>query len=249
MRRLLFACAALAAMFAATDVSATPPVAVAAEQAGASERAAGEDRAQPAKDAAGPVEELTVTERRLNLSADERRRIYERLREAQALYSRNRIDEAMPLLLETAERGFKDSQAKVGHIYLQGLGEVEKDAERAVGWLGVASAGTTSPPIRNYFNDVWERLPEQYVPYFEEVVEEYRSKYGGRATGVVCKMERPLSSFLKRLGCYFEEDVRDDVRNGLDSLRNDQENAERAAERRRDILNTIEQMRRSGLVR
>ena len=218
-------------LFAATVLAEEPPV------------------VQQANDEAVAVEEMTVTGRRLDLSSEERRRIYERLREARALYSRNQIDEALPLLLDTAERGFKDSQAKVGHIYLQGLGDVDKDSERAVGWLGVASSGTSSPPIRNYFNDVWKRIPERYVPYFEEVVEEYKSKYGGRATGVVCKMRRPVRSHLKQLGCYFKEDVRDETRDGMDNLRSGYEDGQRIEDQRREVFIMVEQTRRAGPTR
>ena len=195
-----------------------------------------------------PTEEMTVVGERLPLGAAERRQLYRELARGKRLFAKKRVDKALPYLMKTAERGFKDSQARVGHIYLQGLGNVQRDAEQGIGWLGVASDGVTSPGIRNYFNDIWARIPERYVPYFEEVVAEYKSKYGRQATGVVCEMERPLDSHVKQLGCFFEEDLHDDVRQSL------QEREARAAadrlldERRQEAITVMQELRRSGVV-
>ena len=164
-------------------------------------------------------EELTVTAERLPASAEDRDLIYRELAKARRLYRRNRIKEALPYLERTAKSGFKDSQAKMGHILLQGLGEVEPDSLSAVGWLGVASSGETSPTIRNYFNDIWERIPDRHVPVFEEAVQEYTNRYGAHVTGVVCEMKRSAGSHLKSLSCYFEADLDDETRRGLDARR------------------------------
>jgi len=154
------------------------------------------------------VEEVIVTGERIEqLTEPERRKIYQQLSRARSLYSRSEYERAFPLLLNTAEHGFKDAQARVGYIYLQGLGEVTRDSSTAIGWLGVAASGNSAPGIQNYFNDIWDRIPEQYVPYFEEVVEEYESKYGEEATGVTCAMRRPAGSHLKQLSCFFERDL------------------------------------------
>lgn len=227
------------------------PVA-AAEAAGAPDPQAAVSEGEAGAAGAGsdqPIEEMTVVGTRIKLTAAERKKVYQDLAKARRLYSQNQIKQAFPYLLRTAEQGFKDSQAKVGHIYLQGLGQVERDSEQAVGWLGAASSGTTTMKIRNYFMDVWERIPEPYVPYFEEVVEEYKSRYGERTTGVVCEMRRPLRSHVKQLGCYFEEDLPDRVRDGLDDFRSREEAAMLEQERMREVQRTIEQMRRSGLTR
>ena len=180
------------------------------------------------------VEEMTVVGKRL-LTVDEQRALYRDLAKAKRLFSTNQVDEAFPYLLRTARHGFKGSQATVGHIYLQGLGVVERDSEQAVGWLGVAASGSTSPSIRNYFQDIWQRVPERYVPHFEEVVEEYRSKYGERATGVVCDMRRPLRSHMKSLGCFFEKELEENVRVTL-----------RDIERQRGTIDYTEQERRDA---
>lgn len=180
---------------------------------------AGPDPAPGADEAPAAAEELTVTAERLPASAEDRDLIYRELAKARRLYRRNRIKEALPYLERTAKSGFKDSQAKMGHILLQGLGEVERDSLSAVGWLGVASSGETSPTIRNYFNDIWERIPDRHVPVFEEAVQEYTNRYGAHVTGVVCEMKRSAGSHLKSLSCYFEADLDDETRRGLDARR------------------------------
>ena len=166
-----------------------------------------------------PSEEMTVYGKRL-MTAEGQRLLYAELAKAKRLFKQNKVQEAWPYLVNTAEHGFKQSQAVVGHIYVQGgVANVERDLERGIGWLGVASSGRTSPAIRNYFNDIWKRIPERHVPHFEEVVEEYKSKYGQQATGVVCDMGRPLRSHVKYLDCFFEEELPKDVRESMAEFR------------------------------
>lgn len=160
----------------------------------------------PEKDTS--IEEVRVTADRVtDLTLEERRHIYKQLAQGRELYSDSQYKRAFPLLLNTARHGFKDAQARVGYIYLNGLGEVTRDSAVAVGWLGVAASGNSSPGIENYFNDIWSQIPEQYVPRFREVVEKYESKYGEDATGVTCELRRPVGTHLKRLLCFFDEDL------------------------------------------
>ena len=154
------------------------------------------------------VEEVVVTgERVKDLTLEERRQIYEQLADGRRFYSRKDYERAFPLLLNTAEHGFKEAQARVGYIYLRGLGEVSRNSTVAIGWLGVAASGNSAPGIRNYFNDIWRQIPERHVPYFEEVVEEYESKYGEQATDVTCELRRPVGSHVKQLSCFFDRDL------------------------------------------
>lgn len=166
-------------------------------------------------------EVMTVVEKRLQTWQD-RRDIYRRVAEGKALFARKQINEAFPLLLDTAQLGFKGSQARVGHIYLAGLGDIDQDAVQGVGWLGVASEGATSPGIRNYFNDIWKRIPDTHVPYFEEVVDDFRARYGEEATGVVCDLNRPLDSFLKRLACFFEGPLPEELRRIMEDYKDNE---------------------------
>lgn len=200
-------------------------VALALFAASALADAAGDTTTEEAPGGAGAsddrVEVVTVVGERPNLDAKVRRRIYEELATGNRLWADKKVKEAFPYLLNTAERGFKHSQARVGHIYAYGLGDVERDTTQAVGWLGVAATGETSRPIKNYFNTIWKRIPEQHVPYFEEVVEDFTAKYGARATGVVCEMRRPVHSYIKRLGCFFQEDLDEQTRDALAEYFND----------------------------
>lgn len=196
-----------------------------------------------ADDSGVPLEVMTVIEDRIQ-TLEDRRRIYRDLAKGKRLYALDQIDEAFPYLLDTAQRGFKDSQARVGHIYLQGLGDIEEDATQGVGWLGVASTGQTSPGIRNYFNDIWKRIPETHVAYFEEVVEDYRSRYGEQATGVVCDLNRPLRSFVKELHCFFEAPLPEEIRILLKDFRGSEEAREFIEERLAAARQAIEDAER-----
>jgi len=202
-----------------------------------------------AEDSGLPLEVMTVIEERIQ-TLEDRRRIYRDLAKGKRLFALDQIDEAFPYLLDTAQRGFKDSQARVGHIYLQGLGDIEMDATQGVGWLGAASAGSTSPGIRNYFNDIWKRIPETHVAYFEEVVEDYRSRYGEEATGVVCDLNRPLRSFVKELHCYFEAPLPEEIRVLLNDYQGSEEAREFIEERlaaAREAVEALERCRNPAL--
>lgn len=154
------------------------------------------------------VEEVVVEgERVTGLTASERREIYEQLVHGRRLYSNSEYERAFPFLLNTARYGFKGSQARVGYIFLKGLGQVPRDARYAVGWLGVAASGNTEPEIENFFNHLWRRIPERYVPQFEEVVEQFESRYGEDATDVTCELRRPAGSHIKSLACFFNDDL------------------------------------------
>ncbi len=156
----------------------------------------------------GSVEEVVVSgERVTDLTVSERREIYEQLARGRRLYSDSEYERAFPFLLNTARHGFKGSQARVGYIFLKGLGQVPRDSRYAVGWLGVAASGNTEPEIENFFNNLWSRIPQRYVPQFEEVVEEFESRYGEDATGVSCELRRPARSHIKSLACFFEDDL------------------------------------------
>ena len=167
------------------------------------------------------VEEVLVTgERVTELGLEERRAIYRELARGRELYASADYERAFPHLLNTAEHGFKGSQARVGYIYLRGLGEVTRDTAAAVGWLGVAASGNSAPEITNYFNGIWKQIPERHLPYFEEIVEEYESKYGEEATDVTCELRRPVESHLKQLSCYFDKDMTGEERKLLEEFVN-----------------------------
>ena len=250
---LLAGCATVSDYAPATSASAPaplePPATVAAPEstgaqfAGNAKPPASTSYVADAEESGLPLEVITVIEERIQ-TLEDRRRIYRDLAKGKRLFALGQIDEAFPHLLDTAQRGFKDSQARVGHIYLQGLGDVERDATQGVGWLGAASSGSTSPGIRNYFNDIWKRIPETHVAYFEEVVEDYRSRYGEEATGVVCDLNRPLRSFVKELHCYFEAPLPEEIRVLLNDYQGSEEAREFIEERLAEARETIEALER-----
>lgn len=131
------------------------------------------------------------------------------------LYRNGQYKEAFPYLLEAAESGFKLAQARVSYIYQQGLGDVPRDADAAIGWLGVAATPTTTPEIRNYFHRVLENFPPEYRPRIDEIVAEYRQTYGTDATRVDCENVRVAGTFISRLKCDFRDAPR--FRDALDS--------------------------------
>ena len=174
--------------------------------------------AQGAEDASPPataserqdVEEVVVTEQRIEVSLPTVELIkatYDARHKGGRLYRRGRYEEALPLLLVAAKKGFKWEQARVSFLYQQGYG-TEQDVEAAVAWLGVAARGETTPEIRGRFKDLWARIPEERRPYFEAVIDEYEKHYGNKANRTFCKnrMEMFEEYVKKRIfECHFIE--------------------------------------------
>ena len=132
------------------------------------------------------------------------------------LYKERKYREAIPYLLTGARLGFKMSQARLGTIYLYGLGEVKRDLTQGFGWLGVASESLTSPTIVNRWRKLVRDLPEEHSDWLHEVVSDYRQKYGANATGTQCEMKGNTKSFISRLECTVADEwhrfVSDDVK-------------------------------------
>lgn len=122
-------------------------------------------------------------------------------------YRLRMYERAYPYLKEAAKSGFKESQARLGFIYQQGLGGVERNWIEAVGWLGVAASKTSRPEIINYWKRLYKRIPEERHEMIDHIVEVYTKKYGSEATGVICDMNRPAGSHIKKMRCYFEDEI------------------------------------------
>lgn len=121
------------------------------------------------------------------------------------LYRQGKYAEAFPYLLVAAKRGFKLAQARVGFLFQQGLG-TERDGEAAIAWLALSSTPDTLPEIRNYFRQQWAKIPPEYLPYLEEVIEEYREEFGDRENRVVCDMSRKAGTHFGKLTCRFMDE-------------------------------------------
>ena len=136
----------------------------------------------------GYVEEVVVTETPLKTKIPTFDLIldtYEARREGGRLYRRGRYAAALPFLLAAAKKGFKWEQARVSFLYQQGYG-TEQDVEAAVGWLGVAARGETTPEIRGRFKELWARIPEEHRPHFEAIIDDYEKRYGNKANRTDC---------------------------------------------------------------
>ena len=127
--------------------------------------------------------------------------------EGAKLYKQGRYREALPYLLVGAKTGFKMSQARVGAIYLQGLGDVPKDVRQGLGWLGVASEPMTSPRIRNAWKQVLRNVPKNRLAEVEAIVESYREMYGTQATGTRCEMTTNTKSYISQLECTLDDEL------------------------------------------
>lgn len=112
--------------------------------------------------------------------------IYRQKASASRNFKIGKYEEAFPELLQLAKLGFKDAQARVGFLFLHGLGGQEKSNLKALGWLGVASQGTTRPQYRNIFNQMMSEVPEAQQSLVAFVVADYREKFDSEKLGIEC---------------------------------------------------------------
>ena len=123
------------------------------------------------------------------------------------LYRLGKYKEAYPLLLTAAKQGFKLAQARVSYIYQQGLGGIDRDAEKAVGWLGVAASPVSDLEIMKYHRRFMARVPETHKPQVDRIVEDYIAKYGNEANGINCDRTRVAGTHISRLKCDLYEET------------------------------------------
>lgn len=131
------------------------------------------------------------------------------------LYELGRYEEALPLLLVAAERGFKWPQAMAADIYLHGRGGVPRDLRSGLGWLGVAASPRTSWQIDSYFRQAMAELPDRMRKAAEATVDEYRERWDSRGWRVSCRrvVSESANSVVtslrlnKRLRCAFMDEV------------------------------------------
>jgi hypothetical protein len=154
------------------------------------------------------VEEIVVKGRQFRVRPNEDTMI--RTRDAHArgswFYRKRLFREAFPYLMTAAKRGFKISQARVGFIYQQGLGGVPVNGGAAIGWLGVAASGKTSPEIANYYKDMRAKVPDAKEAEIDRIVARYIAEYGSEATGIHCDNTRMAGSHISTLKCDHEDE-------------------------------------------
>lgn len=129
-------------------------------------------------------------------------------RDMGAYYYKLRLyEKAYPYLLEAAQEGFKMSQARLGFIYQQGLGGVDRDWTKAVGWMGVAASRYSHPEIMNYWKDMKAKVPPEYEGIVAEIVEDYIDRYGSDASGVSCDINRPAGTHIAEMRCVYDDEI------------------------------------------
>ena len=147
--------------------------------------------------------------------------VYDNRRDGARLYKEGRYEEAFPLLLHAAKRGFKVAQARVSYLYERGLG-TPRDPIAAIGFLGTAAKPPTHPEILNRFKDVWRRVPPEHENRLHEIIDRYDAQYGNRANRVVCDMNHRTGTYIRTLRCNFmdECDLYSHLRAWVPELRN-----------------------------
>ena len=166
------------------------------------------------------VEEMVVSAERLPVpSLVEMRDTYQAQGQGVKHFRRRDYARAYPHLLAAAKRGFKTAQARLGYIYLHGLGGIPYDPVRGIGWLSVAASPETLPWIRRYSKRIWKVVPARYVAELEVVAGRYIAKYGRGATGVSCNRNRAAGTHLTSLTCLFDEESMHETSMDREALR------------------------------
>ena len=140
------------------------------------------------------------------VSQEEIENTYRAKKQGQHLYRAGKYAEAIEYLEFAAQRGFKQPQAQLGSIYLNGLGDVEKDLVQGIGWLGVAAYGETDAEIKKLFDKVWAQLPEQHKAPLQRVVDQFTQRYDGRKTRVVCDLDQRAGTNRRELRCKYVDE-------------------------------------------
>ncbi len=123
---------------------------------------------------------------------------------ANDLYADGHYDDAYPLLLELAKRGFKDSQSRLAYILFTGTERVEKSNLRALGWLASAAYGDSEPMFRVLFKRYMAEVPESVRPTVNEVVSRYQEAFAFDEHQN-CSTEHPFAyGVVKRTYCRFD---------------------------------------------
>lgn len=121
-------------------------------------------------------------------------------------YLTRQYKKAFPYLLASAKRGFKMAQARLGYIYLSGLGGVKKSVPTAIGWIGVAAEPRSDPQIKNYFRRIMKAIPDHLKDEIREIVDAFIEKYGTDATGMSCIHTRVAGTHISQLTCNFKKE-------------------------------------------
>lgn len=131
---------------------------------------------------------------------------YRAKKQGEHLYRGGKYKEAVQFLEFAAQRGFKHAQSQLGSIYVNGLGDVERDVVQGVGWLGVAASGESDAKIRDLFDDVWKNLPKAHQEKLQGVIDKFKEMYDGSRTRVSCGLDQRAGTNTRVLRCKFQDE-------------------------------------------
>ena len=195
----LIGCAAVAAALVSTAIAQEDP-----ELPGNTVAVATSERSYDIDD----IEEVYVEGVRVepeSMAIHEMEAIYQRKQSAARSFKIGNYEEAFPTLLQLAKLGFKDAQARVGFIYMHGLGGQPKSNLKALGWLGVAAQGETRPQYRNIFNQMMSEVPGPQQQLVATTVAVYRDRFDSEKLGVQCMRSR--TGHLDKFTCRWEAEM------------------------------------------
>ena len=137
-------------------------------------------------------------------SIEARRRTYLDHRKAMFLYRQGKYEEALPYLVKAARHGYKDSQARLAHLYLHGLGGLNRSDITGIAWLGTAADGETTPIIKRRYDELIAAVPVSHMKTVKDLVAEYVEKYGNIEQTVECDVAKHASTLISKNRCYFK---------------------------------------------
>lgn len=134
---------------------------------------------------------------------------------ANELYRDGAYDQAYPLLLNLAKRGFKDSQSRLAYILFRGTDDIPKSNLRALGWLATAAHGETEPMFRVLFKRFMKEVPDAVLPTVTAVVDGYRTKYDSSDYMDCTTNHRFNSGVVKRTYCQYKLEAKVEACRGI----------------------------------
>ena len=126
---------------------------------------------------------------------------YEANLEGVKLYEEGEYEEAFPLLRQASRKGFKQSQVRLGGIYLYGLG-VERSDIRGLAWIGTAARNTEIKEITDLFDSIWIKVPDSAAPQITAVIDQYVDRYG-MDPKELCEKTRQAGSAISVRTCEY----------------------------------------------
>ena len=124
--------------------------------------------------------------------------------QANELYRDEKYDEAYPLLLELAKRGFKDSMSRLAYIFFTGTEEVDKSNLRGLGWLAASAHGESEPMFRVLYKKYMDEVPDEVRPIVDMVTAGYEEQYGNSDHIDCTTNHRYAGGIVKRTHCQFK---------------------------------------------